>query len=118
MKTILSLIIIWAAGFGFADTAKSKNEKDKKTLLAYQNKCVKEAQRPLDIAQKLCSCVTTEMSKKVSMADLEKLLVVRPQLSEEDATKVENVNEDIYTLEELEFQVAEDCEKSTQSGKK
>ena len=115
--SFLSLMILMGVAFTMS-TAHGRTDADKKVINMFEAKCMKDSVLALDASKSLCQCISSELLKKVTVADLSRLSQPVVELSEEEAAKVENVDEDMYTLRDLEYNIAVACMKKHKAKKK
>lgn len=113
----ISLLILIGASFSIS-TVHGRTDYEKNVIKEYENKCMDRAQMARDVSKILCQCASAELLKKGTILDLSKLSQPFTELSEEEAVKIENVDEDMYTLRELEIQIFEKCQSLQKKKKK
>lgn len=110
MKFLIHFFLLFTMAVATSSLhAKDRKQNTKSIRQQYQAHCERKAQMAMDKARLVCQCMVHEMIQKVSDQDLAKLTVDRPELSEEEAAKVENFDADLNSLQILEMEIAEGC---------
>ncbi len=113
----ISIFILIGASF-LISQAHGRTAYEKNVIKEYENKCMDKAPMARDVSKRLCQCASSELLKKGTILDLSKLNQPFIELSEEEAVKIENVDEDMHTLREFEIQVFEKCQSLQKKKKK
>ena len=111
MKTLfLTLILVFSSFSAFAKKSKRFSNSDKKIIMNYQKKCLRQSKTTPQLAKKVCHCQTVQMDNYMPIQDLKVLLTDPPKVTPANLSQIPAYEDGRGPLDEMEYYVRIKCE--------